>query len=219
MLSSSLKVTLLETLSNIGNATGLLQTSEGENVELNKVFDQGIEAFITKIIGVDSWASMKLEWRKYSSIYRAGSNVLSNVGNMFSSIGNGIEEIGERSGKIGNALMAAGAIRENAFPKMSESMTVHTNKFMSFQTKIGGATEFVEAINEVAESVIEGQESFTEATKAATEFKKQLAVAEKNPLAGSDAIKAEAEKTKANLVKDPTGEDEQGLLSFLTDLQ
>lgn len=220
MLTSSLKVTLLETLSSVGNATGLLQTSEGDNVDLNKTFNQGIEGFIVGLIGAESWASMKLTWRKYSPIYRAGSNVLSNVGNMFSSIGNGIEVIGERSGKIGNALRAAGVVRENAYNYMSENMNVHTSKFMTFQTTIGGATQVLEAINEVAESVIEGQESYTEAVKATTEFKKALAEGEKKPGLDADnaVIKAEAEKIKANLVKDPTGEDETGLLSFLTDL-
>lgn len=218
MLTSSLKVTLLETLSSVGNATGLLQTSEGDNVDLNKVFDNGIEAFITSLIGTEAYASMKLTWRKYSSIYRAGSNVLSNVGNMFSSIGNGIEVIGERTGKIGNALQAASVVRENAYNYMSEKINVHTNKFMTFQTTVGGVTEVLEAINEVAESTIEGQQAYTEAVKATTEFKKELAKAEKNPGIENEAIKKEAEAIKANLVKDPTGEDETGLLSFLTDL-
>lgn len=221
MLTSSLKVTLLETLSSVGNATGLLQTSEGDNVDLNKTFNQGIEGFIVGLIGAESWASMKLTWRKYSPIYRAGSNVLSNVGNMFSSIGNGIEVIGERTGKIGNALRAASVVRENAYNYMSENMTVHTNKFMTFQQSVEGVTEVLEAINEVAESTIEGQQSYTEAVKATTEFKKVLAETDKNSEkkdAENAAIKKEAETIKANLVKDPTGEDETGLLSFLTDL-
>ncbi len=221
MLTSSLKVTLLEMLSSIGNATGLLQSAEGDNIDLNAVFNQGVEGFVVQLIGAEAWASAKLTWRKYSPIYRAASNSLSAIGNMFSSIGNGIEVIGERSGKIGNALRAAGVVRENAYNFMSENMNVHTNKFMTFQNTIAGATQVLEVINEVAENVVEGQEGYTEAVKATDAFKKTLAEADKNSEkkdADNLAVKAEAEKIKANLVKDPTGEDEQGLLSFLTDL-
>lgn len=217
MLSASLKVTLLETLSSVANATGLLQTSENENVDLNAVFNQGVEGLVVSLIGAEAWASMKLSWRKYSSIYRAGSNVLSNVGNMFSSIGNGIEVAAEHTGKIGNALRAAGVVRENAYNFMAENVSVHTNKFMTFQTKIGGVTEVLEAINEVAESTIEGQQAYTEAVKATAEFQKQLAEAEKNPGIENKLIAAEAAKIKENISKDPTGEKEEGYLSFLTD--
>ncbi len=219
MLSASLKVTLLETLSSVGNATGLLQTSEGDNVDLNQVFNQGIETFVVSLIGAEAYAGLKLTWRKYSSIYRAGANVLSNVGNMFSSIGNGIEVIGERTGKIGNAIRAAGMVRENAYNWMSENMTVHTNKFMTVQTTVGGVTEVLEAINEVAESTIEGQQSYTEAIKATAEFKKSLEEGKKSDTkdAQNKAIAEEAAKIKENISKDPTGEKDEGYLSFLTD--
>lgn len=219
MLSASLKVTLLELLSSVGNATGLLQTSENENVDLNNVFNQGIENFLVLILGTENYAGLKVGLWKYSAIYRAANNVLSNVGNMFSSIGNGIEVIGERTGKIGNAIRAAGMVRENAYQWMSEKMTVHTNKFMTFQTKVGGVTEVLESINEIAESTIEGQQSYTEAVKATTDFKKVLAEGTKEEAkdAENKAIAKEAEKIKENISKDPTGEKDQGYLSFLTD--
>lgn len=217
MLSASLKITLLEVLSSVGNATGLLQTSEGDNVDLNAVFNQGVEKFVTLLLGEENYASLKVGLRKYSAIYRAANNVLSNVGNMFSSIGNGIEVIGEHTGKIGNSIRAAGLVRENAYQWMAEKMSVHTNKFMTFQTKVGGVTEVLETINEIAESTIEGQQSYTEAVKATADFQKQLAESSKNPGIENKAIAEEAAKIKENLSKDPTGEKEAGYLSFLTD--
>lgn len=217
MLSASLKVTLLEMLSSVGNATGLLQTSEGENVDLNNVFNQGIETFITKLIGVDAWASMKLSWRKYSSIYRAATNSLNAVSSMFNSIGEVLETTAEHTGKIGNAIRAAGLVRENAYNFMAEKLNVKTSRFMTFQAKVGGVAQVLETVNEIAENIVEGQEQYTEAVKATTEFKKELADAQKNPGIDNKALKEEAAKIKENLVKDPTGEDETGLLSFLTD--
>lgn len=219
MLSASLKITLLEVLSSVGNATGLLQTSEGDNVDLNVVFNQGIEKLLTLLVGEENYAGLKVGLRKHSAIFRAANNVLSNAGNMFSSIGNGIEVIGERTGKIGNALRAAGVVRENAYAAMSENMTVHTNKFMTYQNTVGGVTEVLETINEIAESTIEGQQSYTEAIKATAEFKKVLAEGTKEGAKDAEniAIAAEVAKIKENISKDPTGEKETGYLSFLTD--
>jgi hypothetical protein len=218
MLSASLKVTLLGMLSSIGNATGLLQTSEGGNVDLNSVFNQGIETFIVKLIGVEAWASTKLEWRKYSSIYRAATNSLNAISSMFNSIGEVLETTAEHTGKIGNAIRAAGLVRENAYNFMAEKLSVKTSKFMTFVSKIGGVTQVLETINEIAENIVEGQEQYTEAVKATADFQKQLADAQKNPGIDNKVLKEEAAKIKENLTKDPTGEDETGLLSFLTDL-
>lgn len=66
MLSANLKVTLLEMLSSVGNATGLLQTSENENVNLNAVFNQGIETFLVSILGVESYAGEHFQKSQFS---------------------------------------------------------------------------------------------------------------------------------------------------------
>lgn len=217
MLSASLKVTLLEVLSSVGNATGLLQTSENENVDLNSVFDRGIETFMTSILGTENYAGLKVGLRKYNAIYRAATNSLNATSQMFSSIGEALETAAEYTGKIGNALRAASVVRENAYNFMSERITVKTSKFMTFQSKVGDVTQVLETINEIAENVVEGQQQYTEAVKATKEFKKALADADRPEAIDNKLIKEEAEKIKANLVKDPTGEDETGLLSFLTD--
>lgn len=218
MLSASLKVTLLEMLSSVGNATGLLQTSEGDNVDLNSVFNQGIEKFITSLIGVDAWASMKTTWRKYNSIYRAATNSLNAVSSMFNSIGDALETTAEHTGKIGNAIRAAGLVRENAYNFMAEKLNVKTSKFMTFQSKVGSVTQVLETVNEIAENIIEGQQQYTEAVKATNEFREALILAPKSDGVDNKLIKEEAAKIKENTLKDPTGEDETGLLSFLTDL-
>ncbi|KJH72203.1 hypothetical protein [Aliterella atlantica] len=217
MLSASLKITLLEVLSSVGNATGLLQTSEGDNVDLNAVFNQGIEKFMTLLLGEENYAGLKVGLRKYNAIYRAATNSLNATAQMFNSIGEAIETAAEYTGKIGNALRAASVVRENAYNFMSERITVKTSKFMVFQTKVGDVTQVLETINEIAENVVEGQEQYTEAVKATQDFKKALADADRPEAIDNKLIKAEAEKIKANLVADPTGEDETGLLSFLTD--
>ena len=74
MLSANLKITLLEMLSSIGNATGLLETPDGENVDLNQVFNARIETVLIKILGVDSYAGLKVGLRKYNAIYQAANS-------------------------------------------------------------------------------------------------------------------------------------------------
>ena len=217
MLSNQLKVTLLEMLSSVGNATGLLQTSDGDNIDLNQVFSKGVEQLIVLVVGEENYAGLKLAWRKYNRIYQAATNSLNAISGMFNSIGNVIETASEYTGRIGNALRAASVVRERAYNYMSENFNVRTSKFMRFQTSIGATTQILETINEIAENVVEGQQAYTETVKATADFQKELREAEKKPGIDNAAIKAEAEKIKENLVNDPTGEKDSGYFSFLTD--
>lgn len=216
MLSSGLKTTLLEMLSNVGNATGLLEGPEGDSVDLNKLYDQGIEAFMTMIMGNENWAEMKLTWRKYNRIYQAGANVINSVQSMMSSLGNVVETTAEYTGKIGNALKAAGAVGEKAYQWFAEKQNAKLSKFLQYSTTVAGVTAVLSVINEVAESVIEGQQAKDEAEKQVEAFKKELREAEKNPGIENKAIADEVAKQKQNATKDPTDETEKGLLSFLT---
>lgn len=217
MLSANLKVTLLEMLSSVGNATGLLQTSENENVDLNAVFNKGIETFLISILGVESYAGLKVGLRKYNAIYQSAANSLNAVSSMFNSLGNVVEQGAEYTGKVGNALKGAGMVAENAYQWMSEKFDAKSSKFIKFQSTVGDVTQVLETINEIAESVVEGQQAATEFQKANTDFIKAVEDAKKNPGIENKAVKEEAAKAKENATKDPTGELEEGLLSFLTD--
>lgn len=217
MLTASLKNTLLETLSSIGNATGLLETSEGDNVDLNQVFNQGIEQFLTLLLGSTLYAELKVGFRKYNAIYRSASNVLNQTANMFNSIGNALQTIGEHTGKIGNALKAAGTVGENAYQWFSERVPAKANFITRYETRVGQVTEALEIINEIAENVVESQQAAVEFQKANAEFAKELAELKKNPGVENKAVAEEVKKIKENSIKDPTGEPEKGLLSFLTD--
>lgn len=219
MLSNGLKETLLTTLSSVGNATGLLETSEGENVDLNQVANQGFEMLMIKIFGAEVWAGIETNWRKHNRIYQAAANVTNAVSNMMNAIANGIEAIGERAGKIGNALKAAAQVPENAYQWFSEKMNVRGSKYLTFETKVGQTTAFLNVINEVAQNVVEGQQAYTEAVKATKEFNEEMKKAEKEKGAENELIKKEAEENKKLATKDPTGAKEKGLLSFLTNTE
>ena len=217
MLSANLKITLLEMLSSVGNATGLLQTPDGENVDLNQVFNAGIEAVLIKILGVDSYAGLKVGLRKYNAIYQAAANSLNAVSSMFNSLGNVVEQGAEYTGRIGNALKGAGRVAENSYRWRSEKFDVKSNKFIQFQSKIGDVTQILETINEIAETVVEGQQAATEFQQANKEFIKAVEDAKRSSTTPENKeIQSEAAKAKENATKDPTGEIDTGLLSFLT---
>lgn len=218
MLSNQLKITLLEMLSSVGNATGLLQTSENENVDLNAVFNAGVNSLMNTVLGEENYASLQVAWRKYNRIYQAAVNSTRAVSNMMNSLGNAIEVSTEYTGKIGNSLRAAGMVAENAYQWMSEKVNAKMSKFITFESRVNDTIQVLELINEIAENVVEGQEAATEFQKANTEFIKAVEDAKKNPGTENKAVKEQMAKNRENATKDPTGEDEEGLLSFLTDL-
>lgn len=218
MLSNSLKVTLLEMLSSVGNATGLLQSSEGENVDLNEVYNQGVRALINSVLGDEQAARLEIQFRRANRIYQATTNSLNAVSGMMCSLGNVIEVSAEYGGKIGNALKAAGAIHEKAYQWMAEKFDAKVSPFMKYSQTVNGVSTTLETINEIAESVVEGQQAATEFQKANTEFIKAVADVQKSPGIENKAVALQVAKQKENATKDPTGEDETGLLSFLTDL-
>lgn len=218
MLSNSLKVTLLEMLSSIGNATGLLQSSEGENVDLNEVYNKGVRALINSVLGDEQAARLEIQFRKANRIYQAATNSLNAVSSMMSSLGNVVETGAEYGGKIGNALKAAGAVHEKAYQWMAEKFDAKVSPFMKYSQTVNGVNTALETINEIAESVVEGQQAATDFQKANKDFLTAVAEVKKNPGIENKAVAAEVALQKENATKDPTGEDETGLLSFLTDL-
>lgn len=218
MLSNSLKITLLEMLSSVGNATGLLQSSEGENVDLNAVYDKGVRALINSILGDEQAARLEIQFRRANRIYQAAANSTNAVSSMMSSLGNVVEVSAEYGGKIGNALKAAGAVHEKAYQWMAEKFDAKVSPFMKYSQTVNGVGTALETINEIAESVVEGQQAATEFQKANTDFLNAVAEVKKNPGIENKAVAEQVAKQKENATKDPTGEDETGLLSFLTDL-
>lgn len=137
---------------------------------------------------------------------------------MFNSIGSVIELTAEYSGKIGNSLKGAGVVSENAYRWMSEKANAKTSKFITFENKTTSGVQVLDSFGEIAESVVEGQQSATEFQKANTDFLEQIADNPKNDGIQNKAVAEEIARIKVASTADPTGEDEEGLLSFLTDL-
>jgi hypothetical protein len=216
MLSNQLKVTLIEMLGSVGNATGLLQTAEGDNVDLNATLNKGITGLIDSVIGESERVRLELLFKKYNRIYQAGANMMNSMQSMINSLGEVLEVTAEYSGKIGNALKGAGAIAENAFQWMSEKHDAKSSKFLRYQTSIGGVTQALEVINEISETVVEGQQAKIDADKATEDFKIALKAAPKNEGAENKAVADEVKRRKEAATADTEGDDDTGLFSNLT---
>lgn len=216
MLSNNLKETLLTMLSSVGNATGLLENAEGENVDLNVVFNRSIEQLMILFLGEENYAGLKVTWRKYNRIYQATANLKDAMANMFNSLGDAVETVAEHTGKIGNALRSAGGVAEGAYQWFSEKVNAKMSKFLQYSVTVGGVIAVSSAINEIAESVIEGQQAKKELDETTDKFKKELVNAPKIISPDNKAVAEEVAKQKENSLKDPTDELEKGLFSFIT---
>lgn len=220
MLSGSLKVTLLEMLSSLGNATGLLQTSENENIDLNAVLNKGLNELGELIVGEENWDGIKATYKKHNRIYQAAANIIGSVQGVMNGIANVVSIGAQYTGKIGNALLGNGVIGEGSFSWMNEDVSAKTGKLAAFEKfgeTVGETTELLENVSEAAESVVEIQQQATEIVKQNTEFKKTLADATKPTSIENKAVKDAEALAKANATAAPTGEDAEGLLSFIAD--
>lgn len=194
MLSNALKTTLLETIASLGNATGLMQTPEGDNVDLNAEYDKSINLILKTILGQTLLDDIKAAWIKYNRIYQAASNSVNACSNMINAVGNVVQTSAEYTGRIGNSLKGAGMVAENAYAWMSEKFDAKMSRFLKFETTVGTTIQALEVVNEIAQSVVEGQTAATEFQKANTEFVKAVKDAQRDK--GSDnTATATAENT------------------------
>lgn len=220
MLSGSLKVTLLEMLSSLGNATGLLQTSENENIDLNAVLNKGLNELGELIVGEENWDGIKATYKKHNRIYQSAANIINSVQGIMNGIANVVSIGAQYSGKIGNALKGNGVIGENSFAWMNEDVSAKTGKLAAianFGETVGETSELLENVSEASESVVEIQQQATEIVNQNKVFKKTLEDAQKPTPIENKAVKDAEALAKANATATPTGEDAQGLLSFLAD--
>lgn len=174
MLSNALKTTLLEMISSVGNATGLMQTPEGENVDLNAEYNKGMDIIMKAVLGEALADDVKSTWKKYNRIYQAATNSVQAFSNMMNAVANVVQISAEHTGRIGNSLKAAGVVAEDAFAWMSEKINAKMSRFLTFNTTVGNTTAFLEVINEIAQTVVEGQQAATEFQTANTEFIKAV---------------------------------------------
>jgi hypothetical protein len=156
-LSSGLTQTLFSMISNV-LAAGGIKDDEKNPLDIGAILGKQTEAYAKSVLGVATVDGIKAEWKKYSRIYQAASNLLFSLQSIGQSILGALEMVGSMVAKIGNALQKFGVISEKAFGWMNQSPN-YQNRFF---TTIEKVEEVTSNIDSIAGEVLSVQDTITQ---------------------------------------------------------
>ena len=148
MLSSN----VVQTLGQIIDTALDIMNLKGENEEsfsVSEILGKQADQFMASIVGQETWTQTKVTWKRLSNIYQAAANVIYSVQSIVDSARSIMELGAEMTGKIGNALRAAGVVFENAFNWFPEQINAATAR----QNKLNGMIQGIQNIDDTASSL------------------------------------------------------------------
>jgi endonuclease/exonuclease/phosphatase family metal-dependent hydrolase len=189
MLSSNLTQTISEATNLALDALGIRDESDNL-IDIGAAIRGKIDAILSSLLGEANYKALTTRLAAANRVYQASANVY----NLIREIGDttrSITEVAcENTGKIGNALLESGAVYENAYEKMLDSVNPQSKAQLKLE-KFRNGTEVLEnaaeAISSISSDVIELQELRQELT----EGKAQLDTARQAYKTLSDTEKAE----------------------------
>jgi hypothetical protein len=187
MLSNSIKTTLFSLVDVWMDAIGFKVTKineegEKEDVDAGEIVGQWTLAFANSVFGAQNVAELTLAYKKANRIYQAATNMLDAVQGMFDSARQIAEYTAGSVGKIGNALVNAGTVFEDAYSRMQERVTARSTrqaKFDSFIQTGQRTQDMLETIESIGSEVVNFQDGAKELVEARTEFEKAKTEGEK----------------------------------------
>jgi hypothetical protein len=219
MLSSNLGSTLFSVIDTWLNAFGFKFTKmndEGnpEEVDSQELIGSYTLAFMNQIFGAENVARLTLAWQKANRIYQAASNMLNAVQSMMDAARSIAEDTAGKIGRIGNALINAGTVAENAYGRMQEKVTgrsVRQAKFDNFLQGLETTENILSTIEQIGSNVVEFQDGMKELQEARTEFEKAKQDGEKFLSDKAEVEKKASESPEIgdlSFVLAPQGEDD-----------
>lgn len=196
-LSSGLTQTLFSMISNV-LAAGGIKDAEKNPLDIGAILGKQVEAYAKSVLGVSTVDGIKAEWKKYSRIYQAASNLLFSIQSIGQSILGALEMVGSMVAKIGNAMRKWGVISEKAFGWMNQSPN-YQNRFF---TTLEKAEEVTSNIDSIASEVLSVQDTITQIGTQKTELENAVKQTEgskqgkESPEAAT--VKATQEKAKTD---------------------
>ena len=148
MLSSNLVQTLGQII-DVGLDVIGLKDENGESFDVAQILGQQANNFMKSILGEANWTQTTTTWKKLSNIYQAAANVIYSVQSIIDSARSIMELGAQMTGKIGNALRAAGVVFENAFNWFPEEINSATAR----QNKLNGMIQGIQNIDDTASSL------------------------------------------------------------------
>lgn len=159
MLSRNLAGSLGDiTSSIINNTINLIKNEDNSNININEIVGNTIENFLKGLLGEATYTGVSETFNRYSRIINAAANIIYSVQSVMAGMAEGLEIMGRYTGKIGNALKKSGAVLENSYSWMSETLSVKTGHLGRIQQVLDGA----EAVENVASEIQNATEEFRE---------------------------------------------------------
>lgn len=198
-LSSGLSSTLFSAISNSLAIFGI-KDSEGSPLDIAKMFNQTIDSFAKRILGVDTVDGIKAAWKKYSRVYQAAANIMFSMQSILWSIQEVLEVIGENVNRIGNALRKWGVVGEKAYGWMNEKMSKPGwgGKVDRVVAGLESAENITSNVDSAASEVVSAQDQVTQLGDQKTELQTAIKSAQPKEQTENDPVKNAADAAKAN---------------------
>jgi len=171
-LSSNLAQTLFSTIDNVLQIFNVeLKDDEGDTIGVGGTIANALDSYMRGVFGVTTWEGIKTQWKLYSRIYSAASNIIFSLRSIGDSILSALEVTASWVASIGNAMKRAGAVAERAFGWMNPQPNFQ-NRFF---TALERTEEFVSSVDQIAGEVLNIQQTSTEIVKSRQEMKDAIA--------------------------------------------
>ncbi|MBE9182879.1 hypothetical protein IQ268_30550 [Oculatella sp. LEGE 06141] len=157
-LSQGLAQTLFSAVSQSLSVFGV-EDEDGNPLDVGQIVSKYTDGFFKQIFGVENVNGIKAEWKKYSRIYQAASNILFALQSIGYSILESLEVVGNYVAWIGNALKRFGAVGEKAYRWMNPDNNFSQNRFFNALNNI---QEAVEAVDQVSGELLSIQDTWSE---------------------------------------------------------
>ncbi len=199
MLSNNVAQTIGDTASVILDAVGIKDETDSP-IDVNEFIRSKMNAFFTSILGAENYATVKERLAKANRIYQATANVANIIRDLTESARSITEMAASNTGKIGNALLEAGVVFDNAYDEMIEDVKPQSGwqrRFEQFREGLDVVEDGVSTVGNIASETVNVKEQFTELKEAkdnwqtevnttVNELKQERATNKDNSLVGTD---------------------------------
>ncbi len=168
MLSNNVAQTIGDTASVVLNAVGIKDETDNP-IDVNEFIRNKMNAFFTSILGAENYATVKERLAKANRIYQATANVANIIRDLTESARSIAEMAASNTGKIGNALLEAGVVFDDAYDEMVESVRPQSAwqyKFEQFREGLDTVEDGVSTVGNIAGEAVNVKEQFTELKEA-----------------------------------------------------
>ncbi len=174
-LSTNLTATIGETASVVLDAMGI-QDETGNPIDVNGFIRAKLNNLLTTLLGAETYAALTQKLATYNRIYQASANVLDAANDLFDSARSVAESTAENTGKIGNALLEAGVVYEDAYDEMAERISPQSRaqrRLERFRQGLEEIEDTVSTVGNIASEVVSTKDSFTELKEAKEEWQEE----------------------------------------------